>query len=439
MRKRRGLGVAVLLLWVGWLAVSFVYRPGEDRTVEPDQVPAVEVEEPNGSLSWTVAEAEAALARSPVARLPGSPAVVDEARVRAALAGTGRKVLLLPYSGVDTRNQHDARVREVRAAVGRNTLVVASGLNVSAPVGSVVPSSMDEARQVLATGDLTTFLLTAIKERSHDLESLPPTAPADPAEVDAVTRDLAANRVHTAPGIEPVTDTDRWDDIVPGAVVRIAVLPPAAPETPRTDLTAALGERFPGDLVVVVRGLWVEFSAPDPELSRITLSGYYGAHFGQLAKWGPRQVNLGLALAREYATLLANRAAVLAPRRAADPVPFVLTGLPWVFAGTVAVVGGSVLAVRRRAARRRRGAEEARRVERERLSAALAGIAAGITDLDGLARDGRAGRLVDHASERYGVARELLARDGDVPTARAAVDEARTALESAAQALEVAR
>jgi hypothetical protein len=439
VRKKAVLGVAVLL-WVGWLAVSFVHRLGEDETAEPDPVPSVEVEEPTGTLGWTVAQAEAALAESPVARLPGSPAVFDEARVRAALAATGRKVLLLPYSGVDTRDQQDRQVREVRAAVGADELVVASGLAVAAPgARSVVPSSMDEVRQVLATGELTAFLLTAIEERSHDLENLPPTAPADPAEVDAIARDLAGNRVHTGRGIQPVADTGRWDDIVPGAVVRVAVLPPAAPQAPRTDLTVALGARFPGDLVVVVRGLWVEFAAPDPDLSRAALSGYYGAHFLQFAKWGPRPVNLGLALAREYATLRANRAAVLAPRRAPDPVPFVLSGLPWIFAGTVAGVGGSVLAVRRRAARRRLAAEQARRVERERLSAALAGVAAGITDLDGLAAGGPAGELVDRASERYGVARELLARDGDVPTARSALDEARAALESASEALGVAR
>jgi hypothetical protein len=301
----------------------------------------------------------------------------------------------------------------------------------------VNPSDMAEVAYVLGTGDVTGMVLTAVDGKSHDAVPDRHARVADPATVDAAARALAAHGVYSAPGTAAVPHDGGWHQVVPGKTVRVAVLPAAAPGALPPDLATPLGARFPGDLVVVVQGLWVQLAGPGADLRRTAVDGYYGDYFDQTAEWGPPQVNLGLLLAEKYGQLAANRAVVEHPQRDPDPLPFVVGWLPWVFAGTVLVLVAASLAVRWRLAVRRHQRDVAARARRGRLAGRLTAVAADLTRLDGLAREGTARELVDGAAERYAVARDLVSAGGDPVTAERAVTDAAEALDRAARLLHV--
>jgi hypothetical protein len=432
-------GVVLGLVAVGWPVAAVVWSQGaHEHLGRPVAVPSASVSEPAGVLGWTVAQAKAAVAGGEVSRVVGAPARVDEGRLRAALAGSGKRVLLLPYSGVETRERYEKQV-DTLAGSDHGKLIVVEGLDVSVPgTGTVVgPSDLAEVSYVLGTGDVTGMVLAAIDGRSHDAVPDRTARAADPATVDAVAAGLAARGVYTAPGLPTVGHRGGWRDLVPGRTVRLAVLPAAAPGRLPPDLATPLGARFPGDLVVVVQGLWVQLAGPGADLRRTAIDGYYGDYFDQTAEWGPPRANLGLLLAEKYGQLAANRAVVEHPERDPDPLPFVIGWLPWVFTGTVVAVVAGSLVVRWRLAVRRHRRTAAERGRRGRLAARLTAVAADLTRLDGLAREGTARDLVDGAAERYAVARDLVTSGGDPATAERATADAAAALDRAAHLLHV--
>ena len=432
-------GVVLGLVVVGWPVAAVVWSQGAHEHVgRPAALPSASVSEPAGKLGWTVAEAKAAVAGDVIARVAGAPARVDEGRLRGALKGSGKRVLLLPYSGIETRKQYEKQVQAVTAS-DRGKLIVVEGLDVSVPgTGEgVSPSDMAEVAYVLGTGDVTGMVLTAVDGKSHDAVPDRHARAADPATVDAAARAMAAHGVYPAPGIAAVTHDGGWRQVVPGLTVRVAVLPAAAPGRLPADLATPISTRFPGELVVVVQGLWVQLAGPGAELQKTAVNGYYGDYFDQTAEWGPPPVNLGLLLAEKYGQLAANRAVVEHPERDPDPLPFVVGWLPWVFAGTVVALVAGSLALRWRLAVRRHRRTAADRARRGRLAGRLTAVAGDLTRLDGLAREGTARDLVDGAAERYAVARDLVAAGGDPVTAERAVDDAAGALRRAARLLHV--
>ncbi|PWW64216.1 hypothetical protein DFQ13_103185 [Actinokineospora spheciospongiae] len=387
-------------------------------------------------IPWTAEEAVRALADDHVARLPGAPAVVDEGRVRPELERAGWKLLLLPFSGTDSRDRHRDELRRLRDEHGGDRLVVVSGLRVE--VGRshrlIGPENMAEVAAVLGTADLTESVLTALAEDRPHAEPAAP-VPAEAAQVERVAADLAARSVHTGPGVPAAEEDERWSRAGPDLAVRIAVLPAG----PATDLVHRLGARFPRDLVVVVRGRWVDMAGPEPDVARTARDAYYGQNFFRLAEWGPDPLRLGSLLVEEVGgTRAARAAALVAPSADAGPPAWATAVAPWAFAGAAVLLVGVPVALRHRPSRLRRERAVAERVARNRLAAEVTALAGEIARLDGLARDGRAADLVTSATERYGAARDLLAADGDLPTARGAARTARDQLTEAAGLLGVA-
>lgn len=431
-------GVVIGLVVVGWPVAAIVWgQQAHEHVARPAAVPSATVSGPAEKLTWTVAQAKAAMAGDVVGRVAGAPARIDEGRVRGWLKGSGKRVLLLPYSGIETRKAYEKQVETL--AGSDQKLIVVEGLDVTVPAtGTVVgPSDMAEVAYTLGTGDVTGMLRSAIDGKSHDAVPDRHVPAADPATVDAAARGLAARGVYTAPGTAAVGHDGGWHDLVPGLTVRLAVLPAAAPGELPPDVATPLGAKFPGDLVVVVQGLWVQLAGPGADLRRTAVDGYYGEDYDQTAEWGPPQANLGLLLAEKYGQLAANRAVVEHPERDPDPLPFVVGWLPWVFAGTVLVLVAASLVVRWRLAVRRHQRATVARARRGRLAARLTAVAADLTRLDGLAREGTARDLVDGAAERYATARDLLSAGGDPPTAEHAVADAAEALDRAARLLHV--
>lgn len=430
--RRVAVGALVVVVWLAWPVGSLIYRTSrQPPRPQPRPVPSVPVSTPSVTPGWTVAQARTALAHDRIARLPGAPAKLDERRIRAALAHHHRRVLALPFSGIDGRKPYDRQVRRlVDAERGRGTLVIVAGLTVRVEPdgGEVTPSTMAEMRQILSTRDLTTMVLTGIdgKSRNGDGPPVPPAAPD--REVDTVAAGLRARHVYTAPGLPRPTGTARADDLAGGTPVRLATLPAGTAD----DLADRLARRFPGDLIVVVRGQWTDLAGPAPTLRSAAVDGYYAQYFDQTALWGPPPATIGLLVAESYGKARANADVVLHPDRAADPLPIVLTWLPWIFAATVGALLAATLAVRWRLRARRRARRRAEASRRSGLAARLAGTAARLTDLS---RYPDGDDLLARAGERYRTARDLLTAGGDAGTAEAALDAADTYLDRAADLL----
>ncbi|MEV0838569.1 hypothetical protein AB0I55_03320 [Actinocatenispora sera] len=429
--RRAAIAALVIVVWLGWPVGSLIYRSvHQPPRPTPRAVPSVQVPTKPVKLGWTVAQARTAIAADRLARLPGAPAVLDEKRIRAALAHTKTRVIALPFAGLDTYRAYDKQVTKLAAAQQRHgsKLIIVAGLTVRVePVGgAVTPSTMSEIRQVLTTHEMTEMVLTGIDDKSRNGDG-PSRLPDAPAKlVDIVAAGLSAHRVYTAPGLPTVTATARWNDIADGPTLRLATLPPGAPD----NLAQQLSARFPGDLIVVVRGQWTDLAGPDPRLQTAAVNGYYGQHFDQTARWGPPAANIGLLVAEYYGRARANAAVVEHPDRAADPLPVVLTWLPWIFAGTVGLLLAGTLALRWRLARRRRDRRRAEIAGRARLQARVAGTGARFVQLSRYLPDDD---LLARAGERYRTARDLVTAGGDTGTAAEALDTADAYLARAAK------
>lgn len=433
--RRVAIAALLVVVWLGWPVGSLIYRSvHQPPRPKPRAVPSVQVPTKPAKLGWTVGQARAAIAADRVSRLPGAPAVLDEKRIGAALAHTKTRVIALPFAGVEQYKAYDKQVDKLADGLtGHAKVVLVTGLTVRIEPdgGGVGPSTMSEIRQILTTRDMTEMVLTGIdgKSRNGDGPRVLPDAPAE--LVDTVAAALTARRVYTAPGLPTVTATKQWNDITDGPALRLVTLPPGPPD----NLAHQLAARLPGKLIVVVRGQWTDLAGPDPGPQSAAVNGYYGQYFEQTAKWGPAPANIGLLVAEYYGKARANAAVVEHPDRAADPLPIVVTWLPWIFAGTVGVLLLGTLALRWRLVGRRRQRRRAGAARRARLRARVAGTAARLAYVSGFA-DG-ADDLLARAAERYRTARDLMATDGDTATAAEALDAADEYLERAATLLSV--
>lgn len=400
---------------------------------------------------WTADEAIAALTADVIARAPGAPAEFDEDTLRAELAGSSVRILLLPYlSAEDEKAARDANDAVDLWASGADiTLITVTGVEPGFSLFSVAPTSPGEAERLLAHQDVDQTLRFAVsrataRSRSggpvipEPPEAAPtPTIPADADLVATVTAALRTDRVWTDPSLPPTTPTDAWSTVGADRTVRVAVLPVRTSSEPRIDLLTPLAAAFPDDIVMVITGRWIDIAGPDPQILRSSVMYLYGGGSERLnlysSPFTPAQEVNGVC--RRIGLLRTGVTTDQPAPTQQDPQGSVAPVLGWVFLGTAAVVGAGVWYERRRrgvaAAERTERDRRARRLERDRLVAALPEIASDLLALDGLARHGPARNALDRAAERYGVARDVLSRDGDLAVAAQALQVARTEIGSA--------
>ena len=397
---------------------------------------------------WGADDVIAAFADDVIVRAPGAPAEFDEDAIRAEIAGSGVRILLLPYLSQKDRDAARDDSRAMRSwAAGRGlTLITVSGVSIDFSAFTVSPDAVAEAERLLAHQDIGHDLRFAIsRATAEDGEPLipepanvvpTPWVAADEALVATVVTALRNDRVWTHPSLEPVTPLASWDAVGPDRIVRAAFLPARRWDEPRVDLITPLAAAFPGDLVLVLTGRWVDIAGPDDAIQRSAVTYLYGGvsesvnlYSSPVEQAGEvRFVCTRIGLLRTGVTTDQPSP----PRE--DPQGSIAPVLGWVFLGTATVVGGAAwFELRRKGVAKERAlqGERAARRRRDRLAADLPAIAADLLDLDGLARDGEAGEALSRAAERYGVTRDLLARNGDVDVAAEAVDVARTELATA--------
>lgn len=221
----------------------------------------------------------------------------------------------------------------------------------------------------------------------------------------------------------PLADGPWIDENLPGGRVRIAALPPLDVGVPDRDLLGALRSAYPDDVVLVLRGRWLEAARPDPDEIRSARDYVLGRY---------EEFLLGRTLPpRGMALQFLQRLALLRsgePFGRPRPEPVLADTVVARWAGPVAagVIGLAALLAAAGAARRPTTAAQATaREERARAAAELAAL-----DADVLERDAPLERAAA-AAERRDTAHALLehAREpGEFRAAREAAGEGRALL-----------
>lgn len=394
---------------------------------------------------WTADQAIAALTTDVIARAPGAPAEFDEDALRADLAGSSVRILLLPYLSDEQKKaaQDVSRAVEGWAATNDLTLITVIGVAPGFSLFSVSPTTPGEAERLLAHQDVTQTLRFAVSRASaRDGAAIIPEppdtplgtpVPADPDLVATVTAALRADGVWTDPSLPPVTPTPAWTLIGPDRTLRVAVLPVRTREQPRIDLATSLASAFPDDIVMVLTGRWIDIAGPDPAILRSSVMYLYGGGSERLNLYSTpftpeEEVN---GVCRRIGLLRTGVTTDQPSPTTQDPQGSVLPLLGWVFLGTAAAVGAGVWYERRRRGVAAERDQRAHRRRRDRLAAELPAVAGEILRLDGLARQDDARDALDRATERYGVARDVLTRDGDLTVADDALRSAQGDLDTA--------
>ncbi len=388
-----------------------------------------------------LAAAQRALVTEQVYAAPGAVATFDPARVLPELPSDARVLIGPPRSLEERSNFYDtvygpmttwADEREVR-------LVLVTGLQVEVPgLGTVTQDELPEMRLLLAQSDVTESLRYAARSLSgtepiDDSPTPDERVPPDPALVAEVVAGLRAAPRWSAPGITvDLSRSSAWADLVPGLSMRVAFLPLLPRGTPYPDLLPALQTQFPGELVVVARGAWLE--AAGPGQTEITSARNYvlGAYRKQLlerAAASPQVVRLFLERLGELRYGDAFRRPPVAPVTEEQLLERLA---PWTaLALALLLGGGSVLTWLRLRVRRRLAAARAYRHDHADVFARLSRLSAD------LLRARQGGGLVAGAAERHATALHLFdqaesSREPDVlAAADAAVREAERLLMAA--------
>jgi hypothetical protein len=280
------------------------------------------------------------------------------------------------------------------------------------------PADLPSLRRVTSTLDVTSSVLILTRyasgmsqEKAEDID-LPPPDPVKPSgrQLDDVTAALKENRVYNAPGREDPIDpvVARLADKA-GLHIRVAAFPILDRGEPAVDYAPALAKRFPGEVVLVAQGRWLDIAAPDQAKARSARD--YA--FGRFEQGSFKQ---GSAMTDRIATVLGRLHDLLAevalgrpqPAPQPKPVPFdvrlVIGAIaPWVLVGSAVVIGGAGLVGWRTRARRRAAAE------RRRLDGASGKALAAINLLGAriLAVEESGEEVNPAAAERHATARTL--------------------------------
>ena len=432
------LTVALLVLFVGpgvW-AVAAAVAPAPPSTPTP----------------FDAKSAIAALGSRSILRMAGAPASFDQAQISGRIRGTDVKLLLVPFQPYSAEADREAE-RAQESIVGdwgdahhvQVILVIGLEIHLLSKYVVVTPDNLTELRPVLENYDLTVQLqmsLDLLRNSKQDEPVATTAAPAAPralpaAAVTAMVQRLRVDDTAVVGDIPLTKDPQKlWRDSIPRQRLRLVIEPP--PTGDPGELAKPLSARFPGDVVIVIRGRWIEIAGPDQALLDSAVLYSYGAAAVGFTAWA---VTPDL-----YVNYLAQRIALLrsgsvsgqaSPAAAPDPVRSVGRSIPILVAATALMLVLVLLVLRRRrAAGLRESARSAART-RDRVAGRLPGVAAGILALDGLAQSGAAHDLLDSATERYGVARTIVLTRGNGDIAGAALDAATAQLRNAASLLKV--
>lgn len=395
------------------------------------------------------------LADQQVYRAPGAVAYFDESRVLPVL-GERTRVLVAPYSGrySDGGNYKDgdAHYEQVGkplddwATDRRLHLILVEGIRVTVygePGAGVGPTTIPELRQVTAYLDVTAAMIFAgrfaagvDRDEVGDFD-YPTTEPVPPTaeQVDDLVPRLQS-RVYNAPGREDPVDP-RMATLAEqeyGLNVRIAAFPTPAPGEPIVDYAPELLERFPGEIVLVAHGRWLDIAADDQAKAESARDYAYGRfEYGSFTQGSLMQDRIGTVLERLQFLLADTAYGRPQPQPQPRPQPFdvrrtISDLIPWVLVGAALVLGGAGLYTWRRGQAVR--ADQERRAMRKEQATAMAKIGELAATL--LAVDERGDTVDPAAAERHATARALY---DQALTAKAMAEVAAIADEG----LEVAR
>ena len=385
-----------------------------------------------------LAAAQRALLTEQVYSAPGAVAAFDPARVLPELPSDARVLIGPPRSLEDRSSFYDTVYDPMKTWADEQEvrLVLVTGLQVQVPgFGTLTQDELPQMRLLLAQGDVTESLRHAAQTLAgtDPIENSPTPderVPPAPALVTEVVAGLRAAPLWSAPGVQvELSRSTAWADLVPGLPVRVAFLPRLPRGTPYPDLLPALRTQFPGELVVVVHGTWLE--AAGPGQAEITSARNYvlGAYRRQLlerAVASPQVVPLFLERLGELRYGDAFRRPPVAPLTKDQLLERLA---PWTaLALALLLGGGSVVTWLRLRVRRRLAAARAYRHDHADVFARLSRLSAD------LLRVRQGGGLVAGAAERHATALHLFdqaegSREPDVlAAADAAVREAQQLL-----------
>lgn len=408
--------------------------------------PSAAATEPEPEPAIDVPAVLRALDREQVVRLPGSVAQFDEARVLPELPRSGRIVVVPPFEG--TEGEHydavygplaDALLERRFGGEGEDyDLVLVTGSLVQVFGEGTFQAGLSEAQRSLAHRDVTEGLRfaarrLAAREPNDDSEPDLAEVPPDPALVEQVVAGLRASRVWTAPGVRDRRTTDaELRELSPDVPVRVAQLPVLDRTEPYPDLLPALAAAFPGELVVLQRGSWLEASADVPEAQREVDSArnYVLGAFGSFLERGDQPPRAVLRLFLERFQEVRYGQAFRRPP--VEPVPgseLLRRWAPRVAWATVAVLALLGLRTVRRSRREHRQQQDRAR------SALTVGLVARLARLsERVAADDLPPAVAADVAERTATARELFEQgrsqaDAEVLAAAVeAVEQAEAAL-----------
>jgi hypothetical protein len=301
-------------------------------------------------------------------------------------------------------------------------LIFVEGIKVTLygePGTGVGPSTIPELRQVTAYLDVSESVIFAARFAAgisrdqvgdFDYPVVDPVPPAA-AQVDDLVARLAADRVYNAPGREdPIDPTmaqlaqETYD-----LPVRIAAFPLRAPGEPLVDYAPELLKRFPGEVVMVAQGRWLDVAAADQTKADSARDYAYGRYeYAGFSQGSPMRDRIGTVLGRLQVLLKGTAYGRPQPQPQPRPQPYdvrrTISDLtPWVLVGAALVLGGAGLYTWRRGQADRADAE--RRAMRRESAAAMAKI--GELGAQLLAVEERGDSVNAAAAERHATARAL--------------------------------
>ena len=362
----------------------------------------------------------AALGHEQIYVAPGSVARFDADAVRKAMKPNNR-LLVMPWQpkGMSVDDHLDEVFTPLTDWAEKNhiELTYVEGIQVSNGDVTTGPSSLPELRRQTAYYDVTGPILGSFAWFADHDAAIPyppyPVVAPTPAQLDDLTAKLRANPVYNAPGLDdPVNLTPKLFDTARKAVghdLRIAALPLLTPGEPFVDYAPALAKRFPGSVVMVAQGDWLEVNGPNQALLTSARDYAYGRYQYSSFTDGMVMADRVATVATRYFELTKKKPfGRPQPPTQPKPVPYdvrrtISNAAPWALLGAAIVLTGSGL-LHRRLRTARADAEEKTAMRRERARAF-----AKIGDLDAklLAVEEAGGRVDAAVAERQSTAHTL--------------------------------